>query len=204
MENSLEMMKVDFEQRSQQVIQLALDRSKFLRIAIIIWGVPLGISSTLLFKSMASDNISEIFFPFSIISISFLLVSIANCIVLSAMLGNRNSSNLSSSGMNYIRSVYLYYLHSKDIIKLKPNLQKISQIKSNEFPDFEIHHSSSNDLVMYFIAVLNIIYSILGCIVSYYVSLPFMFFCIGIFLLSFIFHFIILRKISLLKAIKQS
>ncbi len=202
-QNALDLLLVDFEQRSQQVVQLSLDRSKFIRIALLIWGVPLAVGGTLFFKPLVSNIFPPILSPIAIIALSFLLSSLANCIVLSAIIGNRNSANLAASGMNYIRSLCFHSLSSSEVITLNENIRNVIGLAPNKAPEFILTRSASTDLMIIFFALLNIIYASVGCLLSFSITHSFLILSISLLILSAISHSILLKKIPLISSIKQ-
>lgn len=163
--HSFEMMRIDFEQRSQEVIQLTTERSKSFRIALIIWTLPLLISSVLL-KKEAFEVVEKMdFISFhNILAIGFISAGLINCIILSALISSRNSINFSTSGMNYLRSVYFDWLYHSKNIHLDDNLKNLLGVFDNQKPIFKYSSSKSSDIMLILTAVINIIYGLLGVI----------------------------------------
>lgn len=200
---ALELAKVDFRERSQQVIQLALDRSKFLRIMLLIWGTPLVIAATTLQLEGLAQKLPKLIGPLSLVGLSFLLASLANCAVLAAMRGNRNSSNLAASGMNYLRTVYLHILLREGVLEPDETLARITSASPEDPPVFRLIHSSSTDLVLLLAGAVNIIYAFLGLATTAWsapVSAIYGGPLLGFVLLC---HYLILREISFSSALVQ-
>lgn len=163
--HSLRMMQIDFEQRSQQVIQLALDRSKFLKIALVVWGAPLIIAATILGGKLHPDSLR--LSPNEILALSFFAAALVNSIILSAMVGNRNSSNLAASGMNYLRGCYFKVLPKNGYLTLPEDLAKTFYINLSDSPSIRLVRSKSTDLWLLVTAFTNVVYAAVGVFLVY-------------------------------------
>lgn len=201
--NSYDLLRVDFEQRSQQVIQLSLDRSKFIKLSLLIWGAPLMIGATIFFQTFTPLNSIELLSPVTITSLSFMISCLANCIILSAITGNRNSSNNSAAGMNYIRAIYFHNLESNKCLEIDEKVKEIIGLNDNSLPTFRPVTSGSTDLILIFFGFVNVIYALIGVYMSFFTSTLFIVFSCFIFLVCVISNFIILRKVPIKNALKM-
>ena len=164
------MMEIDFEQRSEQIVQMALDRSKLLRISLIIWGIPIVTAATLL-----KSGITPSFFHWDIsakiiIGICFFFSANINSISLASQIGNGNTTNLAASGINYFRTIYFKILIDHGKLSLTNELKKVLFLGEEGEPTFRLIRSHSNELAYRLIAGVNILYSLVGVYVFYHVS----------------------------------
>jgi hypothetical protein len=168
--HSLQMMKEDFNNRSNQSNQLLMDRSRYYRISVIIWGAPLLIAAAILKEGMINLNeMSSIgWSPFVkiVLSMSFILASLINSIMLNSIINNEVSVRLSTSGMNYLRDLYFKILIDNKVIDQDPNLINIINIKNGQ-PRFRIINSSGNQFSYILYSISNILFALIGLVLSY-------------------------------------
>jgi len=195
-DHALKMMQIEFEQRSNQVIQMALDRSRLFRLGLIVWGIPLVVTATL-FK--AGLNVSIFNWELSakvVISLSFYIASLINCVLLAAIISNGNSSNLSASGINYLRSIYFKILSDNGIIHLNDELRQKVLCYDNGEPQFRVISSESSGLSSKLIAITNIIYSIIGSLFLATIEVQYIFFTIPSLILIIFINYYILKAMD--------
>jgi hypothetical protein len=196
-QNAFELLRIDFEQRSQQVTRMAMDRSSFLRIALLIWGAPLAVSAALLKDpSLGGQVLPWLSIPF-VSGLSFLLASLANCIVLAAIVGNRNTANLSASGMNFIRALYFRTLTVRKLISIDRELRTIIGLTSELRPRFQVVVSRSTDLVIVMFTATNMSFLLVGFYLCCSARLGHLLISGIILALVIACHAIIIRRISL-------
>jgi hypothetical protein len=162
-EEALAFARIDFEQRSQQVMLLGQDRSRFIRLSTIIWGAPLAIAATVF--SQSQDLVASL--PpgctrLVVIGASFVLSSLVNCGLLAALLGNRNAANLAASGMNYLREVYLHCLLERGTLDRDMVLERVTGARRDRSPCMRPVVSSTTDLVLLVMLSFNLLYACIG------------------------------------------
>ena len=168
--HSFELLKVDFEQRSQQILNLTLDRSKFLRLSILVWSAPLVISAAVIEKK----SIEELFVSTSIIgliSLCFYFCTLINFVVFVLTIHNWNTIRISISGVNYIRSLYFHLLQKHSIIDVQKDeiLSKVVSIKEGN-PKFKVVNSKSNNILLYAYSIVNSFYALIGYLSLYQIG----------------------------------
>jgi hypothetical protein len=159
------MMEIDFEQRSNHVIQLSLDHSRFVRICLLIWSAPLAVGAALLQFGGSINNLRLPFNSTEFLAITCFAASLINCIVLCAMVGNRNSSSLAGTAMNYMRSIYAARLVQEGLLTLEENAWKAIPLRNGREPRFKLSVSRSTDSLLVMTAGFDLTYSGLGAVI---------------------------------------
>lgn len=196
-EDALALTKIDFEQRSQQVIQLQQDRSRFIRLAVLVWGAPLAIAATVLTQLTGlEDVLSPPLTRLVIAGTSFVFSNLVNCALLAALLGNRNTSNLAAAGMNYIREVYLHALLNHEVLDSDPALAKVTGVHRDKPPRFRAVVSASTDLVLMVMVGFNVLYGCIGAAIAIWSSVNAATFVAPLLALALFFNWVIFRGIS--------
>jgi hypothetical protein len=202
--HAFEMLRIDFAKRSDQVVQLALDRSRFLRLTILLWSGPLIITYFLLREAPLASQLSPSLSSKAVAGMAFILSALANCAILAAMTGNRNTSNIATAGMNYLRMTYLHMLVRKNMITIDESLRNVLSIDERATPVFRAVTSSSSDLVLYVTAFINVVYGLIGVSIVY-ISSDSLSFLASVILEVIVVsvHFIMLRRISIRSLVTQ-
>ena len=173
--HALTMMQIDFEERSHQATSYALDRSNFIRISLIIWGIPFILSAALLDNNLMSVDFSALE-PAVILleSISFFSAAFVNCISLASIINNFNTTNLSTSGMNYLRALYFTILVRSKTISFDDKVFKALDIENGQ-PVFKYNRSNSAFLGFYLMIIVNILFGVIGTILIWLFNSNFLF-----------------------------
>ena len=159
---AFELLKSDFEQRSQQALNLTLDRSKFIRLSILVWSTPLLIGVAFIEKK-SIESLFESAVTIGLISLCFYFCALVNFVIFALNIHNSNAIRISTSGINYIRSLYFNLLHKNSIVNIEEDeiLSNIVHVKNGK-PKFSIVYSKSNNILLYSYAVVNSIYILFG------------------------------------------
>ena len=196
LEEAFALLKIDFEQRSQHVTQLAIDRSKFIHICLLVWGSPLLIGAAMIHKDSNLSTLPDGITSLDILGASFVASSLINCSLLCSIIGNRNSSILATSASNYIRRFYAWLLLKKCGIPIHKSALLAIQLSEDEIPVFRIATSRTTDHGIYLTATINILYALAGC----WMLLPHgkTTICLGLLLILFLHvRVLLLRKVSI-------
>lgn len=179
-ENAFRLMELDFEQRSQQIIQLSLDRSRFQRLQILIWSAPIVVTAGVKNVS-AGDDANGLLQTGLIIGGAFIVASILNIVSLCAIIGNRNTTNLCATFVNYVRRYYFHRLISAGKFSETDKSKRFLKFNDDNLYDVIYVQSGSTDLGIYLSCLANLLYALVGTYLisdrSYFIA-AMMFACI--------------------------